>query len=185
MRRMMSLSFALALVANIAVAAQKVSTERKAVATSTKTAAAARFHGGSCARPIYIVPELDACAIEGRWTSSGTFHHGETIYWGNQTAGGYEFAFGNGVVELVDAARYVISVETPVASDCGMHNFATLKINGVAVHVAESYGGTRILRNLFTYVKADGETDVVSVVFTSDGDGGAYAAGAVLRIQKD
>lgn len=189
MRRMMTLTFALALVASSSMAAKLEAPAKAEAQSKTAQSAAAYRMGGSCARPIYVVPELAECAIEGRWVSTGTFHHGDVIFWGAQTSGGYEFNFYAGVVQLVDSGRYVISVETPVASDCGMHNWVTLKINGVSVHVAESFGGTRISRNLFTYTKTDGETDTVSVVFTSGpgevGDAGAFAQGAVLRIQKD
>lgn len=152
---------------------------------------AATFHRCcACARPIYVVPELDACAIEGRWTSSGTFHHGDTIYWGAQQSGGSEFAFSAGVVTLVDPGIYTIALETPVASDCGMYNRVELRINGATVHTALGYGGTRILRNLYTYVKTDGENEVVSAIFLAGpegqaGDGGAFATGAVLKISKD
>jgi len=146
-----------------------------------------------CPRPIVLQPELAECAVEGRWPLVGTYHSGDgAFYWGAQVggfneAGGNEFNYADGAVSIVDGGHYVISVETPVASDCGMHNFVTLKINGVAVSVAESYGGTRIVRNLFVYEKNDPETatDFITVEFTAPGDGGAFAQGAVLRISKD
>jgi hypothetical protein len=114
-------------------------------------------------------------------------HHGESIAWTSQSEGiddGVADWAGGAEITISQPGEYVINVTVPVASDCGLYNWSTLKINGTAVHSAKSLGGLRTLRNLYTLTKVGTSADVVTVGFTTDGDGGGYTKGAVITIEK-
>lgn len=134
--------------------------------------------------------EVASCGTTavGQWHAGGQAQHsGEAIVWTIQTIGvddGVADWDGAAALRLTQPGEYVISVTTPVNSDCGLYNWSTLLVNGTPVHSAKSLGGQRTLRNLYTFVKAGSGTEVLTVGFVTDNDAGGYTQGATITIEK-
>jgi hypothetical protein len=123
-----------------------------------------------------------------RWRATGPAQHsGEAVAWTVQTVGvdsGVADWGGGAELVITQPGEYVISVTTPVNSDCGLYNWSELKINGTVVHSARSLGGQRTLRNLYMLTKVGTSADVVTVGFVTDNDAGGYTQGATITIEK-